>query len=425
MKTMRIAIVTEVFLPKIDGVVHRLLNLIGELDRAGDEVLVVCPDGAGCHECAVRVVPVRSFPFRLYPEYRIGLPDGEVIGVLRGFAPDIVHFVNPFAFGFRCYDVLERAGLRVPSVFSFHTLYAEFVKQYKVLRPLSRVLWWLTSEYHNRADVNVTVSGPMQEELARRGVPGVKLWPPAVDGQLFHPAARNTEMRARLSNGRPGGKLLVTVSRLAPEKNISFLAGVLREIPDASLAVVGDGPHRAELERRFAGLNANFVGYLTGEQLAAAYASADAFVYASETETMGNVILEAMACGCPVVAPRAGGIPGLVEHGKTGMLYEPRCLEEAVRFTRQVLAEGPFRADLVAAARDRAEGWNWPNAAEHVRQIYKESVSQYQYEPRRGTLRRTLAQATSSALVYSFKLLAGKGDVPAPEAEPATVGQVS
>jgi glycosyltransferase involved in cell wall biosynthesis len=321
--------------------------------------------------------------------------------------------------------VLERAGLRVPSVFSFHTLYAEFVKQYKVLRPLSRVLWWLTSEYHNRADVNVTVSGPMQEELARRGVPGVKLWPPAVDGQLFHPAARNTEMRARLSNGRPGGKLLVTVSRLAPEKNISFLAGVLREIPDASLAVVGDGPHRAELERRFAGLNANFVGYLTGEQLAAAYASADAFVYASETETMGNVILEAMACGCPVVAPRAGGIPGLVEHGKTGMLYEPRCLEEAVRFTRQVLAEGPFRADLVAAARDRAEGWNWPNAAEHVRQIYKESVSQYQYEPRRGTLRRTLAQATSSALVYSFKLLAGKGDVPAPEAEPATVGQVS
>jgi glycosyltransferase involved in cell wall biosynthesis len=232
-------------------------------------------------------------------------------------------------------------------------------------------------------------------------------------------------MRARLSDGHPDRKLLLTVSRLAPEKNISFLAGVLREIPDACLAVVGDGPHRAELERRFAGLSANFVGYLTGEQLAAAYASADAFVYASETETMGNVILEAMACGCPVVAPRAGGIPSLVEHGKTGMLYEPRCLDEAVGYIRQVLAEGPFRSNLVAAARDRAEGWNWPNAAEQVRQIYQDSVRQYHHEPRRWTWRRKLAQATGSALVYSFRLMAGKSDVPTVEQEAAPVGQVS
>jgi glycosyltransferase involved in cell wall biosynthesis len=422
---MRIAIVTEVFLPKIDGVVHRLLNLIGELVRIGDEVLVVCPEGEGCRECAVPVVAVRSFPFRLYPEYRIGLPDKDVIGVLHDFAPDVVHYVNPFAFGFRCYDVLERAGLGVPSVFSFHTLYAEFVKQYKLLRPLSRVLWWLTSEYHNRADVNVTVSGPMQEELARRGVPGVKLWPPAVDGSLFHPAARSAEMRARLADGRPDRKLLITVSRLAPEKNIGFLAGVLREIPDACLAVVGDGPHRPELERRFAGLSANFVGYLTGERLAAAYASADAFVYASETETMGNVILEAMACGCPVVAPRAGGIPGLVEHGKTGMLYEPRCLPEAVGHTRLLLTDDGFRATLVAAARDRAEAWDWSNAAEHVRQIYSDSIRDYHHEPRRRTWRRRLAQATGSALVHSFRLMAGKAEEPALGEQAAAVGHLS
>jgi glycosyltransferase involved in cell wall biosynthesis len=423
---MKIAIITEVFLPKIDGVVHRLLNLIGELVRRGDEVLVVCPDGRGCHECPARVVAVRSFPFRLYPEYRIGLPDRDVIGVLRDFDPEVVHYVNPFAFGFRCYDVLERAGLRVPSVFSFHTLYAEFVKQYKLLRPLSRVLWWLTSEYHNRADVNVTVSGPMQEELARRGVQGVKLWPPAVDGDLFHPVARSAEMRARLTAGHPERKLLITVSRLAPEKNISFLAGVLREMPDTCLAVVGDGPHRPALERRFAGLNANFVGYLKGERLAAAYASADAFVYASETETMGNVVLEAMACGCPVVAPRAGGIPGLVDHGRTGMLYEPRCLEEAVRYTRAVLSDGDSRAGLVAAARDQAETWNWANAAEQVRQIYTDSVRQYRYGPRRRTWRRRLAQATGSALVYGFKLMAAKQGVPTVAAdEPATAGHVS
>ena len=338
-------------------------------------------------------------------------------------SPEVVHYVNPFAFGFRCYDVLERACLDVPSVFSFHTLYAEFVKQYKLLRPLSRLLWWLTSEYHNRADVNVTVSGPMQEELARRGVPGVKLWPPAVDGSLFHANARTGEMRARLAGGRPDRKLLITVSRLAPEKNISFLAGILREIPDACLAVVGDGPHRPELERRFTGLNATFVGYLKGPQLAAAYASADAFVYASETETMGNVVLEAMACGCPVVAPRAGGIPGLVDHGRTGLLYQPRCLLEAVAHTRRVLTDDVFRAGLVARARDRAETWNWSNAADHVRQIYTDSIRQYRHADRRQTWRRRLARATSSALVHGFKLVAGEGGEAPLHGEPAAVGQ--
>src|SRR5215472_12447976 len=122
-------------------------------------------------------------------------------------------------------------------------------------------------------------------------------------------------MRARLSNGQAHRPLLLTVSRLAPEKNVGFLADVLDRFPDAALAVVGDGPQRSELEQHFAGKNAHFVGYLKGAELAAAYASADAFVYASETETMGNVVLEAMASGCALVAPHAGGIPNLVRPG--------------------------------------------------------------------------------------------------------------
>src|SRR5262249_29515656 len=230
-----------------------------------------------------------------------------------------------------CYEVFRRAGLRVPSVFSFHTLYGEFVKQYKALKPLSRVLWWMMREYHNRADVNITVSGIMQEELVGRGFQRVRCWPAAVDCRLCNRDRKSLDRRARLTNGRPERPLLLTVSRLAPEKNVGFLAGVLDKIPEACLAVVGDGPGRTDLERRFAGRDAHFVGYLTGEALAAAYASADAFVYASETETMGNVVLEAMACGCPVVAPRAGGIPGLVDHGEKGLLYPPQGLDVAGR----------------------------------------------------------------------------------------------
>src|SRR5262249_32906808 len=167
--------------------------------------------------------------------------------------------------------------------------------------------------------------------------------PPAVDGRLFHPGRRSLAMRHRLSNGQPAKPLLLTVSRLAPEKNVAFLADLLDHLPDVCLAIAGDGPQRGELEQRFAGKQAHFVGYLPGALLAEAYASADAFVYASETETMGNVVLEAMACGCAVIAPRAGGIPSLIEEGKTGLLFQPRAADDAVRAVRRTLQHEGFR----------------------------------------------------------------------------------
>src|SRR6516225_4404298 len=120
---MRIAIITEVFLPKIDGVVNRTLNLIRHLMQSGDEVMVVCPQAKGCTECPVPVLDVPSFSFPLYPEYRVGLPDRRLARALKQFAPDVIHYINPFAFGFRCADVLRKARVGVPTVFSFHTLY--------------------------------------------------------------------------------------------------------------------------------------------------------------------------------------------------------------------------------------------------------------------------------------------------------------
>src|SRR5262249_54829294 len=153
------------------------------------------------------------------------------------------------------------------------------------------------------ADANLTVSKTMERELAHRGFERVSVWPPAVDSELFHPERATAAMRNRLSKGCPDEPLLITVSRLAPEKNLSFLADVMGQLTQRRLAVIGDGPHRAALERRFRGTRTNFVGYLDRRELAEAYASADAFVYASETETMGNVVLEAMSSGLGVVAP--------------------------------------------------------------------------------------------------------------------------
>ena len=166
---MRIAIVAEVFLPKIDGVVGRTVNLIQQLLANGDEVIVICPKVAEYRNSPVPLIEFPSFPCASYPEYAIGRPDQRLIQELKAFRPDVIHFLNPFAFGFQCYDLLCRSDLQLPVLFSFHTLYGEFVKQYRGLGMLSRLLWWLMKSYHNMADRNLTVSDFMADDLRKRG----------------------------------------------------------------------------------------------------------------------------------------------------------------------------------------------------------------------------------------------------------------
>lgn len=395
---MRVALIAEVFLPKIDGVVHRTVNLIRRLQAVGDEVLVFCPRGEQPGPGDMRTVEFRSFPCPGYPEYRVGLPDARLERELEAFGPEVVHFVNPFVFGFRCFDRLQ--GRRpAPCVFSFHTLYGEFVKSYGGFRPLSRLIWWLTREYHNSADLNLTVSAAMVGDLRRRGFERVALWPPAVDADLFHPAKADEEMRRRLLGGAGSGVLLLTASRLAPEKNVALLADMLPGIPQARLAIVGDGPHRAALERAFRGLPVHFTGYLKGPELAAAFASADAFVYASETETMGNVVLEAMASGLAVVAPRAGGLTSLVQHGETGLLYPARDSVRAAGEIRRLTTDHQLRRRLSAQARARAAAMTWAAAAQQIREYYQALATR----PAEGP-RVRLRTPSARALAWSLSL---------------------
>ena len=127
---MRVAIVSEVFLPKIDGVVNRTLNLIRHLPRFGDEVLIICPQARGCTDCPVPVLDAPSFSFLLYPEYRIGLPNRRLAAGVKRFRPDVIHYLN-LRIRFSLSRRFPTGGLRTPAVFSFHTLYGEFVKDYR------------------------------------------------------------------------------------------------------------------------------------------------------------------------------------------------------------------------------------------------------------------------------------------------------
>lgn len=400
---MRIVIIAEVYLPKIDGVVIRTLNLIRELQQNGDEILVICAESDNKVDSPAPRKEFPGFAFPMYPEYRIGIPDRTLPETIRDFDPDVVHFLNPFAFGFRCYDILEKSRLNVPTVFSFHTLYGEFVKRYgPPLRSFSKLLWWLTQGYHNNACLNLTVSSTTQKELQDRGFERVRLWKPAVDSNVFAPDHRCDQMRDFLRGPNRQNRLLLTVSRLAPEKNVEFLANVLKQVPDTCLAVVGDGPLRKSLEKTFKGLPTNFVGYLRGEELAKAYASADGFVYASETETMGNVVLEAMAAGAPVIAPDAGGIPHLIQNQETGLLFEPGDSTNAARLVERALSDGDLRQDLIKNARAFAVRHGWNDAAMQVRLDYEEAIAEFK-RGRRMRKTRVLPRVTARALVMGFR----------------------
>lgn len=400
---MKIALVCEVYLPKVDGVVGRTLNLIQHLQALGDDVLVCCPAVPEQRKSPTSLVECPSFPCVSYPDYHIGLPSAHLVRCLQKFQPDVIHFLNPLAFGFAACLEIRKHQLSAPLVFSFHTQYGEFVRTYPGLAWLSSILWQVMRAFHNLADVNLTVSQTMLEELEKRGFERMFLWPPAVDADRYSPDFRSASMRERLSGNHSTQPLLLSVSRLAAEKNVGFLSEIIDRIPEARLAVVGDGPERPALERRFLGRQTCFTGCLTGKALAQAYASSDVFVYASETETMGNVILEAMASGVPIVAADAGGVKSLIRHQETGFLFEPGNGPQAAAFVRKLLTDQKLRLQMAAAARADAEARSWSAAVDTVRQSYRLAQQVHRQSPTPRPL-SPLAQAAVRILLQGFRL---------------------
>ena len=197
-----------------------------------------------------------------------------------------------------------------------------------------------------------------------------------MDTELFRPDLRNDEMRDRLTQGHPNAPLLIYIGRLSAEKEIDRIKPVLQSIPEARLALVGDGPHREELEKHFAGTLTHFVGYLEGEELGAAYASADAFIFPSRTETLGLVLLEAMAAGCPVVAADAGGIPDIVTNGVNGFMFDPTDERGAIIATQKLLGMKAERELLRQNARVEAERWGWEAATRQLERFYIDVLSE-------------------------------------------------
>jgi glycosyltransferase involved in cell wall biosynthesis len=371
---LKIAFFTETFLPKVDGIVTRLTKTVQHLVAAGDEVLIFCPEGAPDTYMGARVVGVPAMPLPLYPELKLALPRPAVAEALDRFQPDLVHVVNPAVLGLGGIWLAKTKAY--PLVASYHTHLPKYLEHYGMgmLEPL---LWELLKAAHNQARLNLCTSTAMVQELSEKGIQHTDLWQRGVDTELFQPSLRSDAMRARLLNGQSDtGKLLLYIGRLSAEKQIERIRPVLDAMPDARLALVGDGPYRQQLEKIFAGTPTHFVGYLAGQDLAAAYASGDAFLFPSSTETLGLVLLEAMAAGCPVVGANRGGIPDIVSDGVNGCLYEPNQEGSLAAAVERLLGDASQRAQLRQNAREEAERWGWAGATEQLRGYYRTLLEQ-------------------------------------------------
>jgi phosphatidylinositol alpha 1,6-mannosyltransferase len=353
---VRVAIVAESFLPNVNGVTNSVIRVIEHLRRTGHEVLVIAPDTPRGQEPADRVhdgVRVHRVPSRMFPKVTslpLGVPRPRMVGVLRGFAPDVVHLASPALLGYGGLHAARYLG--VPTVAVFQTDVAGFAESYGV-GVASRAAWAWTRHLHGKADRTLAPSSSAMENLVAHRVPRVHHWGRGVDITGFVPSARDETLRSAWSPvGRP---IVGFVGRLAPEKHVERLA-VLARRDDLQIVIVGDGVDRDKLQTLMP--SAVFTGALYGPELAAAYASMDVFVHPGEHETFCQAVQEAMASGLPVVAPNAGGPRDLVAPMHTGLLLEVADFEARLPgAVEHLLAE---RARYSVAARRSVLGRTWP-----------------------------------------------------------------
>jgi glycosyltransferase involved in cell wall biosynthesis len=281
----------------------------------------------------------------MYDYYRCAWPHFQGLGrELESFDPDVVHVTTPTFLGYFGQSWALRHWR--PVVASYHTHFVQYFPYYRAsaLMPLG---WGLLRHFHNRCERTYAPSASAVDELSGRGFQRLALWPRGIDTQAFNPRHRDPGLRQRLC--AKGEKLILFVGRLVSEKGLKDLVAVMRRLQAKGQKVravfAGDGPMAKALRRRLP--QAQLLGFVTGLPLSQLYASCDLFLFPSRTETFGNVVLEAMASGLPVVAYRSGGVGDILSRSRAGIACQSGDQEGLVQACLSLL-QSPSRARQLA-----------------------------------------------------------------------------
>lgn len=369
-------VVTENFLPKVDGVTRCLARLLKHLREEGHQVLVLGPEVNMSSYETYPIIGTMGIPLMLYPDLKLNFLRPKFLRAIREFNPDVIHVVDPIWLGPQVLFALQSGwcgskwiSQEAPIVASFHTNLPTYASLFG-LKFLEPVMWSWIQRIHAQCRLTACPTLSTAAVLMQKGICNTRIWPRGVDLSFFGPHKRHSltregwgvrssldpldrcDQRAnyraypltpppsptpsadddqRYSNEQC---VILYTGRLSYEKNLLFLVEsyqllleMLVDSPSPPIFVfVGDGPARLSLEElcRVKRIPAKFMGHLSGEQLAESYASADVFAFPSYTETFGQVVLEALASGLPVVGLDADGTRDLVQHGRSGLLLQHR-----------------------------------------------------------------------------------------------------
>ncbi len=346
---LRVAVVTESFLPSVNGVARSVAEIVGQLSRRGFEVLIVAPGPGPDRFGDIPVRRVASMPLPWCREFPVGVPGRTLGRALEDFAPDLLHLASPIVLGARAAAIAADSGL--PTVAVYQTDVAGFATQYGLGRA-SPWLWRWLRRVHNQASRTLAPSRAAVAALRGHGIRDVHRWVRGVDTDAFHPRHRTRPPTGQVDRVRVG-----YVGRLTAEKRVDRLAA-LTDLTGIELVVVGDGSERTRLRRVLPA--AHFTGQLGGQDLSTAYADLDLFVHTGSHETFCQAAQEALASGVPVISPAAGGLLDLVRHGRTGLFWDPDDVTTLRDAVRRLSADVPLRVRQSTAARAQVADRGWP-----------------------------------------------------------------
>jgi glycosyltransferase involved in cell wall biosynthesis len=354
---MRIAVFTDTYFPQVNGVSKYLEQMQKYMGENGIDYQLFVPQ----KPIGMQMDQITSFyglPFLLYPELRISWPSyARIKSVLDKFNPDIVYLATPLSIGIAGLKYARENG--IPVVSTYHTHFPQYLRYYH-LNYLQGAVWKYLKWFHSFCQINFCPSMETLEQLQQYGIDNLILCNNGIDCNTFSPDVRSATVREYYA---PQGEvLLLYVGRIAPEKDLNILmhaAGLLNKAQvDYKLIIVGDGPSRKSLQEQ--GINnIIFTGYKSGRELQEFYASADIFVFPSPTETFGNVILEAMASGLPVVAAYAGGVKESLTDGYNGLTFAPGDANGMSHHILKLLIDTNLRQELAQNANSFALTRTW------------------------------------------------------------------
>jgi phosphatidylinositol alpha 1,6-mannosyltransferase len=366
----RIVIVTESFLPSLNGVTNSVLRVLETLKEQGHEALIIAPTSPVSDYLGFKVIKTRHFHFKQFP---VALPLMAMRKIFKEFKPDVIHVAAPFALGRQALRVAKRQS--IPAIAIYQTDISGYLQRYN-LELLKPAVDEFVASIHRQASITLAPTPETAANLSALNAGKVDVWGRGIDLNAYRPDRKQTlEVQAlRAKYVRPGNLLVGFVGRLAAEKQVSRMAELFG-VQGVEFLIVGDGPERTSLEEKFAGRPVTFTGRLEGEALANAYATLDVFVHFGTEETFGQTIQEAQASELPVIAPARGGPVHLIQHGITGWLVNPDEVRPYRESLMMLLGDPRLRKRIARQARASVMERTWARNNDKLIAHYNEAIA--------------------------------------------------